>query len=132
MGLKLLSTLKLFSQHSPLFLASPNGSAMGRPFSRWLLRSTFVLATATAQFVTQPPADHFTKATGHAGVPLRFREVPTGICELNSAVKSYSGYADVAQDQHIFWWFFEARNAEPSEAPLTVWINGGPGMLTKT
>lgn len=24
-------------------------------------------------------------------------------------------------------WFFETRNGNASEAPLTVWINGGPG-----
>ncbi|RMZ92347.1 hypothetical protein DV736_g404, partial [Chaetothyriales sp. CBS 134916] len=80
---------------------------------------------ATAQFVAQP-SDLITKK-GYAGINVRYKEVPTGICELNPDVKSYSGYADVAPDQHIFWWFFEARNGNPSEAPLTVWINGGPG-----
>ena len=38
-----------------------------------------------------------------------------------------TGYVDVAEDQSIFWWFFEARNQDPTTAPLSVWINGGPG-----
>jgi carboxypeptidase C (cathepsin A) len=58
---------------------------------------------------------------------VRYMEVPTGICELDPNVKSYSGYADVSENQHIFFWFFEARQVNPNEAPLTVWINGGPG-----
>jgi hypothetical protein len=57
---------------------------------------------------------------GYANISVRYKEVPTGICELNPNVKSYSGYADIAEDQHVFWWFFEARNQDPSEAPLTV------------
>jgi carboxypeptidase C (cathepsin A) len=80
---------------------------------------------AAAQFVTSP-TDLVTKL-GAANITVRYKEVPAGICEQDPEVKSYSGYADVAEDQHIFWWFFEARNDEPSEAPLTVWINGGPG-----
>ncbi|KAM3070273.1 hypothetical protein ACMFMG_010109 [Clarireedia jacksonii] len=84
-----------------------------------------VSATASAQFVA-PPKD-LLNATGYLDLPVRYKEVPTGICELDPDVKSYSGYVDVAEDQHIFWWFFETRNGNPEEAPLTVWINGGPG-----
>ncbi|KAJ5120601.1 Peptidase S10 serine carboxypeptidase [Penicillium bovifimosum] len=84
-----------------------------------------VAQCVTAQFVPAP-TDLITKK-GHAGVNVRYKEVPPGICELDPNVKSYSGYADVGEDQHIFWWFFEARNGNPKEAPLTVWINGGPG-----
>jgi carboxypeptidase C (cathepsin A) len=79
-----------------------------------------LLAAATlAQFVPEPK-DLITKE-GYANISVRYKEVPTGICELDPNVKSYSGYADVAEDQHIFWWFFEARNQDPTEAPLTVW-----------
>lgn len=81
--------------------------------------------TVLGQFV-EPPTS-LIEAIGGAGIPVRYKQVPAGICELDPDVKSYSGYADVGEDQHIFWWFFEARNQEPTEAPLTVWINGGPG-----
>ena len=80
---------------------------------------------ALSQFVATPKG--FKHATGYAGVPIRYKEVPTGICELDPKVKSYAGYADVEDDQHIFWWFFETRNGDPTTAPLTTWINGGPG-----
>ena len=82
-------------------------------------------ASAVAQFVPAP-TDLLTKV-GAANITVRYKEVPAGICEQDPNVKSYSGYADVAENQHLFWWFFEARNDNPSEAPLTVWINGGPG-----
>ncbi|KAK8090494.1 carboxypeptidase S1 [Apiospora hydei] len=78
-----------------------------------------------AQFVSPP--DDLKMVMGHAGVPVRYKQVEAGICELDPDVKSFSGYADVAEDQHIFWWFFEARRDDPENAPLTVWINGGPG-----
>lgn len=75
-----------------------------------------VVHRALAQFVTPP--SNLTNATGYAGVGVRYKQVPAGICEQREDVKSYSGYADVAEDQHIFWWFFEARNMNASEAPL--------------
>jgi carboxypeptidase C (cathepsin A) len=78
-----------------------------------------------AQFIPAPT--DLKTVTGYAGINVRYKQVPTGICELDPKVKSFSGYADVAPDEHIFFWFFEARTKVPSEAPLTVWINGGPG-----
>ncbi|KAK2071509.1 hypothetical protein P8C59_005928 [Phyllachora maydis] len=64
---------------------------------------------------------------GHAGVNVRYKQVPSVICEMDPNVKSFSGYADVGKDQHIFFWMFEARNQDATQAPLTVWLNGGPG-----
>ncbi|KAJ4295440.1 hypothetical protein N0V90_007452 [Kalmusia sp. IMI 367209] len=89
------------------------------------IAAALLASSASAQFVPAP-ADLIEKV-GYANISVRYKEVPTGICELDPNVKSYSGYADIAEDQHIFWWFFEARNQDPSTAPLTVWINGGPG-----
>ncbi|KAK3076840.1 hypothetical protein LTS18_011862, partial [Coniosporium uncinatum] len=74
----------------------------------------------------KPPAN-LTTAKGYAGIDVRYKQVPPGICEQDPNVKSYSGYADVGENEHIFWWFFEARNQNTTTAPLTVWINGGPG-----
>ncbi|KAL9104024.1 MAG: hypothetical protein Q9163_001002 [Psora crenata] len=78
-----------------------------------------------AQFVPFP--SDLTTTKGYAGYNVRWKAVPAGICEFDPEVKSYSGYVDVAPDKHIFFWFFEARNADPTTAPLTAWINGGPG-----
>jgi hypothetical protein len=66
-------------------------------------RSAVVLlvAGAAAQFVPAP-TDLITKQ-GYAGINVRYKEVPTGICETDPNVKSYSGYADVDENQHIFW-----------------------------
>jgi hypothetical protein len=83
------------------------------------------LPLALGQFVKAPT--NWTHATGYADIPVRYKEVPNGICELNNTVKSYSGYLDVDTNEHYFFWFFEARNQNPKDAPLTVWINGGPG-----
>ncbi|KIS67893.1 putative carboxypeptidase 2 [Mycosarcoma maydis] len=81
--------------------------------------------TISAQFV-QPPTDLKT-TKGYLDIPVRYKQVPTGTCETNPNVKSFTGYVDVQEDEHIFFWFFEARNEKPENAPLTVWINGGPG-----
>ncbi|KAK1750434.1 alpha/beta-hydrolase, partial [Echria macrotheca] len=58
----------------------------------------------------------------------------THICETTPGVKSYSGYINIPADPkggvpfdtHTFFWFFEARK-NPKTAPLSLWLQGGPG-----
>lgn len=84
-----------------------------------------ILPSTLAQFVPAPT--DLTTKKGYYDLTVRYKQVPEGICELTPDTKSFSGYVDVAEDQHIFFWFFESRNSDPSSSPLTVWINGGPG-----
>lgn len=56
---------------------------------------------------------------------LRYIE-NSGVCETTPGVYSASGYADLTSNQHMWFWFFGARN-NPDNAPLTIWLNGGPG-----
>lgn len=61
------------------------------------------------------------------GVTIRYKEPgKEGVCETTPGVGSYAGYVDLAPDSHTFFWFFEARH-NPETAPLTLWLNGGPG-----
>ncbi|KAB5575722.1 carboxypeptidase S1 [Coniochaeta sp. 2T2.1] len=74
------------------------------------------------------------------GVTLSFQQVPAKLCELTPGVKSYSGYVTVPAtadpaiqpyDASFFFWFFESRIL-PAKAPLTLWLQGGPGQATIT
>ncbi|KAF2667173.1 putative serine carboxypeptidase [Microthyrium microscopicum] len=89
-----------------------------------------------AQFPVQPQNVQTVNSQHSPGVTLSYKE--NGICETTKGVKSISGYvhlpantlADVQEDQpeniNTFFWFFESRK-DPANAPLSIWMNGGPG-----
>ena len=68
------------------------------PVKMLCLSAAIVLSAAAfvanAQFVAAPT--DLISTTGYAGIPVRYKQVPVGICELDPDVKSYSGYADVS------------------------------------
>ncbi|KAJ9633743.1 hypothetical protein H2204_006741 [Knufia peltigerae] len=65
-------------------------------------------------------------------VSLSYKE--TNICETTAGVRSWTGYVNLPLDPaegrdyptHTFFWFFESRK-DPRNAPLSVWLQGGPG-----
>lgn len=96
----------------------------------WSLLS-FIRTAEAVPFVQprQIPADPTDVITiqSPTGVQIRYKEPgKAGVCETTPGVGSYSGYVDLAPNSHTFFWFFEARN-NPETAPLTLWLNGGPG-----
>merc|ERR1712018_1125374 len=43
--------------------------------------------------------------------------------------ESYTGFLTVKEDteNNMFFWFVPATDAEPSDAPVVIWLQGGPG-----
>lgn len=90
----------------------------------WAIGVSVLSCVVTANFVEFPK--DLKSVHSYANTTVRYKEVPDGICETTPGVKSYSGYVDVGNDEHMFFWFFESRK-NASQDPFTVWFNGGPG-----
>ncbi|CAE6491475.1 unnamed protein product [Rhizoctonia solani] len=84
-------------------------------------------ATKTAAFVAAEAGSNVAAAIPTTITPGKLRYVEnSGVCETTSGVYQASGYADLTSSQSIWFWFFAARN-NPDTAPLSIWLNGGPG-----
>lgn len=104
------------------------------------LKSLLVCALSAslvaAQFPPKPEGVKILKSKFHDGVTVSYKE--PGLCETTPGVRSYAGYVHLPVDAlnetsehngypiNTFYWFFESRK-DPENAPLAIWLNGGPG-----
>ncbi|KAL4747104.1 hypothetical protein BDW72DRAFT_22979 [Aspergillus terricola var. indicus] len=100
------------------------------------LSASLVTLVAGQYFPPTPEGVKVIHSKHQKGVTISYKEPE--ICETTPGVKSYSGYVhlppgtlnDLGLDQQYpinsFFWFFESRN-DPVNAPLSIWMNGGPG-----
>ena len=102
----------------------------------WLL---FIISCARAQYPPPLGQDNMTTLTSpvDGNITIHFKSPPIGTCTtVFSTQKQYSGYVSLppysltpSQGNYTintFFWFIEARQL-PETAPLTIYINGGPG-----
>ena len=91
---------------------------------------------ALAGFPTSPEGVTVLESRFGDNVTISYKE--TYICETTPGVRAFAGYVhlppgsldDLGEEQsypiNTFFWFFEARK-NASTAPLSIWMNGGPG-----
>ncbi|GAB7360602.1 hypothetical protein MBLNU230_g0482t2 [Neophaeotheca triangularis] len=88
-----------------------------------------------AQFPSEPVGITVLRSQFDEDVTITYKE--NDVCETTPGVRSFAGHVhlppntlslDEPQDYPIntFFWFFEART-DPTNAPLAIWLNGGPG-----
>ncbi|KAL1881959.1 hypothetical protein Daus18300_001013 [Diaporthe australafricana] len=89
-----------------------------------------------AQFPPPREGIKTVRSKHHDGITISYKNPE--LCETTPGVRSYSGYVhlppnsinETGENQNYpintFFWFIESRK-DPHHAPLTIWLNGGPG-----
>ncbi|GAA6019418.1 hypothetical protein JCM10207_001379 [Rhodosporidiobolus poonsookiae] len=106
-------------------LSAAWGSAVHRSVDRWAAEGVRRFDEVTHAGIDYELVQH-SEFPQHA---LRVKE-PEALCDSSS--KQYSGYLDIADDAHLFFWAFESRSKTPEKDPLVLWVNGGPGCSSTT
>ncbi|KDN72270.1 putative serine carboxypeptidase [Colletotrichum sublineola] len=85
-----------------------------------------LIGLAAAQFPPTPEGIKVLKSKFHENVTISYKESYAGYVRLPPG--TLDDVDGEAQDYPVntFFWFFEARKA-PENAPLAIWLNGGPG-----
>ncbi|EGP84851.1 secreted peptidase S10 [Zymoseptoria tritici IPO323] len=104
-----------------------------------MLKNLLLLLAAKSvlgQFVPEPEGITVLRSKFDNNVTISYKE--TEICETTPGVRSFAGYVhlppgafdDLGEPTeypvNTFFWFFESRK-DPANAPLSIWLNGGPG-----
>jgi carboxypeptidase C (cathepsin A) len=98
------------------------------------------LGLYTSSYAQYPPLVNYTsvlKSPLNPNITLSYKNPSVGTCAtIFSTQRQFTGYinlppetlAPIRQNYSIntFFWFVEARQ-KPETAPLTIWLNGGPG-----
>lgn len=101
-----------------------------------LLAAVALAGLSAAQFPPPRSGVTWVRSQHHPGISISYKDPQ--ICETTPGVKSYSGYVHLPPNSinetgetqnypiNTFFWFVEART-NPHRAPLSIWLNGGPG-----
>ncbi|KAK4974057.1 hypothetical protein LTR66_011106 [Elasticomyces elasticus] len=101
------------------------------------LLSLLWLPSILAQYPPAAVYSNLLRSPLNGNITIAYKQPPPGTCTtVFPAQKQYTGYislpphtlAPVQQNYPIntFFWFVEARDS-PETAPLTIWLQGGPG-----
>jgi hypothetical protein len=130
-------------------------------YSRMILIAAFSAWYGLVEAQFPPPLEGVTVLESHVedGARISYKEVcqlsrhsvgcfrlmdtKNDLCETTAGVKSYSGYIHLpagalddlgvrnqTYEINTFFWFFESRK-DPENAPLSIWMNGGPARTSK-